>query len=122
MASGCSLVCSDTAPVKEALLDDVSALLVDFFDVDAQVHAVETLLLDRQLSKSFLRRYRGCDELLVRNWVIFLASAHRVLSVQFRVPHSGTAPLSSPPIPGINTLPKLPLGLLKHTPPPWWVR
>ena len=50
MAAGCSLVCSSTPPVQEVLRDGVSALLVDFFDVDAQVRAIERLLSDRQLS------------------------------------------------------------------------
>lgn len=32
MASGCVIVASDTAPVKEVIVDEVNGLLVDFFD------------------------------------------------------------------------------------------
>ena len=44
------LVCSSTPPVLEVLKHDHSALLVDFFDVSAQVSAVDKLLTDRQLA------------------------------------------------------------------------
>lgn len=44
MAAGCAIVASATPPVQEVLEHGRSALLVDFFDVDAQVAAVETLL------------------------------------------------------------------------------
>ena len=44
MAAGCALVASATAPVQEVLEDGRSALLVDFFDPDAQVEAVNRLL------------------------------------------------------------------------------
>ena len=52
MAVGCAIVVSDTSPVREVLKDGLSALLVDFFDVDSQLAAVSRLLDDKNLSKS----------------------------------------------------------------------
>ena len=52
MAAGCVLVASATAPVQEVLEDGVSALLVDFFDPDAQARALNRLLDDLTLSKA----------------------------------------------------------------------
>lgn len=50
MSAGCSLVCSSTAPVLEVLTHEHSALLVDFFDVSQQVHALDRILSDNSLS------------------------------------------------------------------------
>ena len=50
MAAGCSIVASATAPVQEVLKDGISALLVDFFDPEAQAAAIERLLVDAALS------------------------------------------------------------------------
>lgn len=44
MAAGCTLVASATPPVQEVVQDGESALLVDFFDVEAQVQAIARLL------------------------------------------------------------------------------
>lgn len=44
MAAGCALVASDTAPVREVLRDGENALLVDFFDPQAQAQAIASLL------------------------------------------------------------------------------
>lgn len=44
MAAGCTLVSSATPPVQEVLQHGVSAMLIDFFAVDAQVQAIEALL------------------------------------------------------------------------------
>ena len=44
MAAGCAIVASATEPVTEVLQHKHSALLVDFFDIDAQVQALSTLL------------------------------------------------------------------------------
>ena len=44
MAAGCAIAASATPPVLELLEHERSALLVDFFDVGAQVQAVTTLL------------------------------------------------------------------------------
>jgi glycosyltransferase involved in cell wall biosynthesis len=46
MSIGCSIVASDTAPVREVLADGHNALLVDFFDAQALVRRVEELLDD----------------------------------------------------------------------------
>ena len=51
MAAGCSIVASATAPVLEVLEDETNALLVDFFDVPAQVAAVNRLFDDRALAQ-----------------------------------------------------------------------
>ena len=51
MAAGCSIVGSATAPVQEVLEHEKSALLVDFFDVSAQVAAVNRLFDDRALAR-----------------------------------------------------------------------
>ena len=44
MASGCSIVASNTAPVQEVISNGVEGLLVDFFDPIAQADAMEALL------------------------------------------------------------------------------
>ena len=44
MAAGCALVASATPPVQEVLRHGESALLVDFFDPEAQAQAIEQLL------------------------------------------------------------------------------
>lgn len=51
MAAGCSIVASNTPPVQEVLKHEHSALLVDFFDVDAQVQAVADLLDNASLRR-----------------------------------------------------------------------
>lgn len=47
MSAGCALVASDVAPVREALAQGESALLVDHDDIDASAAAIEQLLSDR---------------------------------------------------------------------------
>ena len=51
MAAGCSIVASATAPVLEVLEHETSALLVDFFDVSAQVMALNRILDDRSMAQ-----------------------------------------------------------------------
>jgi glycosyltransferase involved in cell wall biosynthesis len=46
MATGCALVASDTAPVREAIGHDREALLVDFFDSKSLAGQVTALLAD----------------------------------------------------------------------------
>ena len=49
MAAGCALVASATPPVQEVLEDENSALMVDFFDSEAQVAALNRMLDDPAL-------------------------------------------------------------------------
>lgn len=44
MAAGCSIVASDTPPVREVLTDGETGLLVDFFSPEHQAKAIESLL------------------------------------------------------------------------------
>jgi glycosyltransferase involved in cell wall biosynthesis len=59
MAAGCCIVASATAPVQEVLEHGRSALLVDFFDSEAQAQAMAGLLADpgqrRQLAREAQR-------------------------------------------------------------------
>jgi len=59
MAAGCCIVASATAPVQEVLEHGRSALLVDFFDPEAQAQAMAGLLADpgqrRQLAREAQR-------------------------------------------------------------------
>lgn len=52
MSAECAIVASDTAPVKEALKDQETGLLIDFFDKEAIVEKVCTLLDDPELRKN----------------------------------------------------------------------
>ena len=51
MAAGCSIVASATPPVQEVLSHQHSALLVDFFDPQAQATALACILDDRKLAQ-----------------------------------------------------------------------
>lgn len=44
MSAGCAIVASDTQPVREAIIDNDTGLMVDFFDHEALAQAVDTLL------------------------------------------------------------------------------
>ncbi|MHC8352470.1 glycosyltransferase family 4 protein [Pseudomonas sp. RT4P38] len=44
MASGCVVIGSDTAPVKEVIVDGVNGLLVDFFDSEAMAEKICNVL------------------------------------------------------------------------------
>ncbi|MBB4285552.1 glycosyltransferase family 4 protein [Roseospira goensis] len=46
MSAGCAIVASDTAPLREAIRDDETGVLVDFFDVDGLADRVTHLLAD----------------------------------------------------------------------------
>jgi len=50
MSIGCSIVASDTEPVREAIEDRTHGLLVDFFDQTALVDRVCELSEDRALA------------------------------------------------------------------------
>lgn len=55
MSIGCSIVASDTPPVKEVLRDYETGILVDFFDIDGLVYKVIQLLEDVE-ARAFLGR------------------------------------------------------------------
>jgi glycosyltransferase involved in cell wall biosynthesis len=59
MAAGCAIVASDTAPVREAVTDGETGLLVDFFDQTTLVDRVEQVLKDRDLAGSLGRAARA---------------------------------------------------------------
>jgi glycosyltransferase involved in cell wall biosynthesis len=46
MSAGCAIVASDTAPLREAIVDGQTGLLTDFFDAPALANKVATLLAD----------------------------------------------------------------------------
>jgi glycosyltransferase involved in cell wall biosynthesis len=46
MACGCAIVASDTAPLREAICDGETGVLVDFFDSSALARRVEALLAE----------------------------------------------------------------------------
>jgi glycosyltransferase involved in cell wall biosynthesis len=51
MSVGCTIVASDTAPLREAIDHDVTGRLVDFFDGDALAGQVCELLQDALVSR-----------------------------------------------------------------------
>ena len=55
MASGCAVIGSNTAPVKELIRDGVNGRLVEFFDVQAITQAVITTLNEDQRTTQALR-------------------------------------------------------------------
>jgi glycosyltransferase involved in cell wall biosynthesis len=44
MASGCIVIASDTAPLREVIVDGVNGMLVDFFDCKAIAERVTKVL------------------------------------------------------------------------------
>ena len=94
MAAGCSIVASDTPPVREVIRHGENGLLVDFFSPHRQAEAIESLLDSDQrkqsLSESAKRTadFYGCDRGL-QDWTDLMSvnshqTAHR--------PGRGTAP------------------------------
>lgn len=63
MSVGCAIVGSDTAPVREAIDDGQQGLLVDFFDSQALVNAIERLLANAELRErlGWQARQRVCE-------------------------------------------------------------
>lgn len=51
MSAGCAILASDTAPVKEVMTEGENGLMVDFFDTEALVDRLGTLLDDADLRK-----------------------------------------------------------------------
>ena len=58
MACGCTLVASDTPPVKEVVTHGVNGLLAPFFDTDKMAEQVETALDDATLRQRLGRAAR----------------------------------------------------------------
>lgn len=56
MACGCTLLCSDTAPVREVIRHNVNGLLCDFFDVDGFVAQAQAVLADPEGHRKRLGR------------------------------------------------------------------
>lgn len=65
MSVGCPIVASDTAPVKEVMQDKYNGLLVDFYDIDGIVNAVNKLL-DKPEKYELLRE--NARETVVKNY------------------------------------------------------
>ena len=59
MASGCAIVASDTAPLREAITNGETGLLVNFFDAGAVAERVMTLLDDKALRERLGSRARA---------------------------------------------------------------
>jgi len=53
MSTGCAIVASDTAPVREVIEDDVTGKLVDFFDSNALAVEIGALLEDKARAKRY---------------------------------------------------------------------
>jgi glycosyltransferase involved in cell wall biosynthesis len=53
MSSGCAIVASNTAPVREVIADDITGRLVDFFDVDGLTKEIADLLQDTQRAERY---------------------------------------------------------------------
>lgn len=51
MSTGCAVIASDTAPVREAISDGENGLLVDFFSPTAVAERIATVLKDRALAQ-----------------------------------------------------------------------
>jgi glycosyltransferase involved in cell wall biosynthesis len=51
MSAGCTIMASDTAPLREAIRHNETGLLVDFFDANALAEQVGALLADSQTRK-----------------------------------------------------------------------
>lgn len=59
MSTGCAIVASDTAPLREAIRDGETGLLVDFFDVPGLTARVVALLNDAGLRETLGRNARA---------------------------------------------------------------
>ena len=59
MAAGCSIVASDTPPVREVMTNGQNGLLVDFFSPEQQAEAMASLLDSRARREELSR---GCDQ------------------------------------------------------------
>ena len=58
MSSGCAIVASNTSPVTEVIRDQEEGLLVDFFDQNSIIEAVECLLREKKFALELGQRAR----------------------------------------------------------------
>ncbi|MBQ13505.1 MAG: glycosyltransferase family 4 protein [Gammaproteobacteria bacterium] len=58
MSIGCSIVASDTIPVREAIQHNKTGMLVDFFDIEQLTNQICTLLDDKKLRKKLRQNAR----------------------------------------------------------------
>jgi glycosyltransferase involved in cell wall biosynthesis len=65
MASGCLLIASDTAPVRDALTHNKNALLFDFFDVEGLANCVKDAV-ENQSKFAHLRKQARLDA--IKSW------------------------------------------------------
>ncbi len=59
MSSGCCVVTSDTAPVREVIKNNVNGRLVDFYDIDKFVNTINSLLNDSITSQKIKQQARN---------------------------------------------------------------
>ena len=95
MAAGCAIVASATPPVQEVLEHDRSALLIDFFDVEAQAQALESLLDSAELrtrlaTEAQARAQAFSHEQGLQGWATLLEDPASCLN-----PHKPVHPLGS---------------------------
>ena len=59
MSSGCCVVASDTAPVREVIKNNDNGILVDFYDIDKFVYTIDSLLNDSISSQKLKQKARN---------------------------------------------------------------
>lgn len=59
MSSGCCIVASDTAPVREVITNNDNGILVDFYDIDKFVNTIDNLLNDSITSQKLKQKARN---------------------------------------------------------------
>ncbi len=59
MSSGCCVVASDTAPVREVIKNNYNGVLVDFYDIDKFVNTIDSLLNDSITSQKLKQKARN---------------------------------------------------------------
>lgn len=59
MSSGCCVVTSDTAPVREVIKNNYNGVLVDFYDIDKFVNTIDSLLNDSITSQKLKQKARN---------------------------------------------------------------
>lgn len=59
MSSGCCIVASDTAPVREVIKNNDNGILVDFYDINKFVNTIDSLLNDSITSQKLKQKARN---------------------------------------------------------------